>query len=297
MIQELVLLAGSFLGLAAAGAGVAMLATGRHAGETEERAPVGLRAARPSGLRAALATLHPFALDYRLALGVVLATLAALGRAWILVVPSVAVGYVLGDLFMRPALAESVDELSSMLQFIIDFRSGLLSGGVSVPAALELALDAQPEGRFTHARRVPYRQMADPSAREGDARSALGGLIARTTNPLIHITDVLVYLALRATNLRVANQLDLLGDILLQQVQAYRGLVVTELMSSLGEVRLITLITVGAVYLTFVALGSSLVSDVGLSLLAQLVALGGTGAQLLWALSLRRDLEFKLRYL
>jgi len=207
------------------------------------------------------------------------------------------IGYVLGDLFLKPALAESVEELSSMLQFIIDFRSGLLAGGVSVPTALELALEAQPSGAFTAARRAPYHQIADPSAMEQDARRALAELLTTTTNPFIHITDVLVFLSLRATNLRIATQLDLLGDVLLQQVQSYRSLVVTELLSSLGEMRLITLITVGAVYATLVALGSSLASDLGLALLAQLVAIGGVGAQLLWALSLRRDLTFKLRYL
>lgn len=299
MTRALVMIAGSFLGIGVVGALVAITVALRppSEGRVKELEPVGLATRQPSALRAALATMHPFAIDHRIAIGAALALLAGLAGAWLLVVPSILIGYVLGDLFLRPALAESVDELSSMLQFIIDFRSGLLSGGVSVPAALELAIDAQPAGRFTRDRRVPYQQMADPSAREGDARVALSHLIERTTNPLIHITDVLVYLALRATNLRVANQLDLLGDVLLQQVQAYRGLVVTELLSSLGEVRLITIITIGAVYATLLALGGSLGSDPGLSLLAQVVALAGSGAQLLWALSLRRDLEFKLRYL
>jgi len=299
VIRNLVLVAASFLGLGVAGITLAVLSTRRASPDPaeDEPQPQPTPTRRGSSLRGALATLHPFRLDHRVVLGIVLAALAAIARSWLLVVPSLVIGYVLGDLFLKPALAESVEELSSMLQFIIDFRSGLLAGGVSVPTALELALEAQPSGAFTAARRAPYHQIADPSAMEQDARRALAELLTTTTNPFIHITDVLVFLSLRATNLRIATQLDLLGDVLLQQVQSYRSLVVTELLSSLGEMRLITLITVGAVYATLVALGSSLASDLGLALLAQLVAIGGVGAQLLWALSLRRDLTFKLRYL
>jgi hypothetical protein len=278
VIRNLVLVAASFLGLGVEGITLAVLSTRRASPNPaeDEPQPQPTPSRRGSALRGALATLHPFRLDHRVVLGIVLAALAAIARSWLLVVPSLVIGYVLGDLFLKPALAESVEELSSMLQFIIDFRSGLLAGGVSVPTALELALEAQPSGAFTAARRPPYHQIADPSAMEQDARRALAELLT-TTNPFIHITDVLVFPSLRATNLRIATQLDLLGDVLLQQVQSYRSLVVTELLSSLGEMRLITLITVGAVYATPVALGSSLASDLGLALLAQLVAIGASG--------------------
>ncbi len=298
MSTRLVLVVGAFLALGVVGFATALTAAVVPSGAPPRATAERRRARRRrSGIALALATMHPFRVDFRVALGAVVAGAAAIAHAWLLVVPSIAIGYVSGDLFLTPALQDAIEELSSMLQFIVDFRAGLLAGGVSVSTALELALSSQPGGRFTQLRRSDYRVMADPSAREVEARVALRRLVGSTTNPFIHATDLLVYLALRATNLRVASQLDLLGDILLQQVQAYRGLVVSELVAALGEARLITVITVGTVYVTLIALGGPLASDLGLSILAQVTALAGIGAQLLWALSLRRDFTFKLRYL
>ena len=265
-------------------------------GSKADDTPVSLAVKPKSGLRAALGTVHPFALDFRVGLAIVLALFAFLLGYYLFVPFSLLIGYFGGDLFMSPEIKDMLTRLQDMTQFATDLRSTLQSGSSSAAGAVQSAMLSQGSSLFIQSREECYSAFVDYNMTDANALDALRDSFRKDTNPFGRIVDFMVYLSTKRTDLHIAEQLGATGDILLQQLRLLQDVIVQDLLGVVNEIRLILIITLVSEYGIFAFDQHALTHDLGASIVAQLIAGVVTLIQIIWMYFTRRELTFSSRY-